>query len=81
MYEIRVRGGTRSVLETEKVYKGQYSDSKKILLLLNCEKVQMVKATGHLSPEFTPQVIVISIIASFVLILALIAFVIWRQVI
>lgn len=77
MYEIRVRGGTRSVLETDKVFKGQYSDSKKILLQPNCEKPRVVTPLRSM-PELTPQMIAISICVSFVLILALIALAIWR---
>ncbi|OXA53024.1 Tyrosine-protein phosphatase 99A [Folsomia candida] len=78
MYEIRVRGGTRSVLETDKVFKGQYSDSKRILLQQNCEKTRTVTPLRSVT-EFTPQVIAIAICASFVLILMLIALVIWRR--
>jgi len=79
MYEVRVRGGTRSVLETEKVYKGQYSDSKKILMQPNCEKVRII-TLPHSATEFTPTMIIVSIAVSIALVVLLLVYIVWRYV-
>ncbi|ODN00699.1 Tyrosine-protein phosphatase 99A [Orchesella cincta] len=78
MYEVRVRGGTRSVLETEKVYKGQFSDARKILMKPNCEKVQ-IRTSPRTAHEFTPTMVAVTVCASFALLLLLIAVVVWRR--
>lgn len=77
MYEVRVRGGTRSVLETDKVFKGQFSDSRKILMKPNCEKVQ-IRTSPRTAHEFTPTMVAVTVCASFALLLLLIAVVVWR---
>jgi receptor-type tyrosine-protein phosphatase gamma len=79
MYEVRVRGGTRSVLEPEKVYKGQYSDSRKILMQPNCEKVRMI-TLPHSATEFTPTLIGFSIVSIALIVLVVLAYVVWRFV-
>lgn len=77
LYEIRVRGGTRSVLETEKVYKGQFSDSRKIMMKPNCEKVQ-IRNAPRVANEFTPTMMAVVAVASFALLLVVIAILVWR---
>lgn len=77
MYEVRVRGGTRSVLETEKVYKGQFSDSRKILMKPNCEKVQ-IRTSPRTAHEFTPAMVAATVCVSFGLLIILIAVLVWR---
>lgn len=78
MYEVRVRGGTRSVLELEKVYKGEYSDPRKIVLKPNCEKVQIHLNAQRTAHEFTPTMIAAAVCASFAVLLILVAVLVWR---
>jgi len=77
VYEVRVRGGTRSVLEPGKVYKGQFSDSRKIQMEPNCEKTRVYNLP-QAANEFTPTMVFISIGASISLLLLLVVLLVWR---
>lgn len=78
LYEIRVRGGTRSVLDMGKVYKGQYSESKKILMEPDCEKIRVFNLP-RTSDEFISNLVLITVGASFALLLILLTLLTWRR--
>ncbi len=40
MHELKVRGATRSVYNESLVYEGDFSESQRILLKLNCDQVR-----------------------------------------
>lgn len=40
MHEVKVRGATRSIYDAGLVYKGDFSDTQRLLLRLDCDQVQ-----------------------------------------
>ncbi len=42
MHELKVRGATRSIYNESVVYRGDFSESQRILLKLNCEQVSQL---------------------------------------
>ena len=42
MHELKVRGATRSIYNETVVYRGDFSESQRILLKLNCDQVSQL---------------------------------------
>ncbi|KAF8785289.1 Tyrosine-protein phosphatase 99A like protein [Argiope bruennichi] len=72
MYEVKIQGASRSVVEHSKLYKGPYSELKKIFLQ---------SLTSSALEEVTIGVGIIAgiISVSLVLLVAILAFVLWRK--
>ncbi|XP_035225957.1 tyrosine-protein phosphatase 99A-like isoform X2 [Stegodyphus dumicola] len=72
MYEVKVRGASRSVVEHSKLYKGPYSELKQIFLqsLSNAALEESTISVGIISGI---------ICVSFVLLLGILAFILWRK--
>ena len=46
MYEVKIRGATRSLLVPSKIFPGQFSESRKIYVAADCDRVSWSPATG-----------------------------------
>jgi hypothetical protein len=81
---VRVRGATRSIYDSSKVYKGSLSEPQKILLRLNCDQVQaftVVRGNGdEFALDLSAGMIAGVACVAFSLILALLALAMWRYV-
>ena len=77
---VRVRGATRSIYDSSKVYKGSMSEPQKILLRLNCDQVQAstVVRTEDIGLELSAGMIAGGACVAFALILAVLAIALWR---
>ena len=40
MHEVKIRGATRSIYDSNQIYHGVFSEAQKIFLRLNCDQVQ-----------------------------------------
>ena len=82
MYEVKIRGATRSMRSPSKIYPGQFSESRKILVALDCVKVSSpldASESFNHEIELSAGMIAALVCASFALILVLLAFVLWRK--
>jgi receptor-type tyrosine-protein phosphatase gamma len=75
MYEIRVRGVSHSIISGEDVL-GQMSEPRKVHVQPNCEKIQNFKQSS--AKELSAGMIAGVVCASFALLLAVVAFILWR---
>ncbi|XP_015928066.1 putative receptor-type tyrosine-protein phosphatase mosPTP-1 isoform X2 [Parasteatoda tepidariorum] len=71
MYEVKVQGASRSVVEHSKLYKGPYSELKKIFL-------QSMTASSLEEATISAGIIAGIVCVTLVLLLAVMAFVLWR---
>ena len=86
MHEVKVRGATRSIYDSNKVYKGRFSESQKILLRLNCDQIQAFTIVrGHedggrgiLALDLSAGMIAGVVCVTFSIVLALFALTLWR---
>ena len=76
MYEINVRGVSHSIFNPRKPAEGQISESRKVLVRPNCDKIQNFKQSS--TKELSAGMIAGVVCASFALLLAVIAFILWR---
>jgi receptor-type tyrosine-protein phosphatase gamma len=75
MYEIKVRGVSHSIISHEDVL-GQMSEPRKVHVQPNCDKIQNFKQSS--TKELSAGMIAGVVCASFALLLAVIAFILWR---
>lgn len=88
MHEVKVRGATRSIYDSNKVYKGRFSEPQKILLRLNCDQIQAFtivrgheeggRGRGVLAMDLSAGMIAGVVCVAFSIILALFALTLWR---
>ncbi|XP_023221800.1 tyrosine-protein phosphatase 99A-like isoform X2 [Centruroides sculpturatus] len=71
MYEVKVRGATRSIVEQNKLYKGPFSESRKVLLQSYTAPYEEVGISAGLIAGI--------VCVSFALLLAIISFILWRK--
>ncbi|KAG8195656.1 hypothetical protein JTE90_004989 [Oedothorax gibbosus] len=76
MYEVKVRGATRSVIEHSKLFKGQFSEPRKVLLQNKCP---MFNGVPYSDSSLSAGMVAGVMCASFALLLAIISFVLWRK--
>ncbi|XP_013779211.1 tyrosine-protein phosphatase 99A-like [Limulus polyphemus] len=76
MYEVKVCGVTHSIMEHQKLYKGQFSESRKILLQSKCQS----NFNSPLTESSVNAGLIAGIVcASFAFLLAIIFFILWRK--
>ncbi|XP_076362408.1 putative receptor-type tyrosine-protein phosphatase mosPTP-1 isoform X1 [Tachypleus tridentatus] len=76
MYEVKICGVTRSIIEQQKLYQGQFSESRKVLLQSNCQS----SVSSLLTESSVNAGLIAGIVcASFAFILAIIFFILWRK--
>ena len=79
---VRVRGATRSIYDSSKVYKGTFSEPQRIRLRLNCDQVQaftIVRGNGgDFALDLSAGMIAGVACVAFALVLALLALAMWR---
>lgn len=80
-HELKVQGATRSIYNESVVYKGDVSDSQKILLRLNCDQIlaSTVVRTEDIGLELSAGMIAGGACVAFALILAVLAVGLWRK--
>ncbi|XP_054721502.1 tyrosine-protein phosphatase 99A-like [Uloborus diversus] len=71
MYEVKIQGATRSVVEHSKLYKGPYSESKKIFL-------QSFSSSSLEEATIGVGIIAGIVCVSFILLFAIFSFLVWR---
>lgn len=76
MYEIMVRGATRSIIDHSKIIQGEDTPSRRVLVARNCDKVP--PSMRRSSKEFSAGVIAGMVCACFAVMLAITSFVLWR---
>ncbi|GFU26415.1 tyrosine-protein phosphatase 99A [Nephila pilipes] len=76
MYEVKVRGATRSVIEHSKLFKGQFSEPRKVLLQNKCP---MFNGVPYSDSSLSAGMIAGVMCASFALLLAIVSFILWRK--
>jgi hypothetical protein len=76
MYEIKVRGAVHSELNRSEILQGDESDSRKILIQQNCDKLHLYQSQKP--SELSAGVIAGCACAAFAMLLAIIAFILWR---
>ena len=83
MHELKVRGGTKSIYNDSLVYKGDFSESQRILLKLNCDQVHAstVVRTEEIGLELSAGMFAGGACVAFAIVLAILAFVLWRWVV
>ncbi|XP_054161930.1 tyrosine-protein phosphatase 99A-like isoform X2 [Oppia nitens] len=72
LYEVKVQGATRSITEHTKLYRGEFSEPRKVIL-------QSFVSAPYVEPTLPASMIAGVICASFALILAILSFVLWRK--
>ncbi|KAL1481209.1 hypothetical protein MTO96_034604, partial [Rhipicephalus appendiculatus] len=72
LYEVKVQGATRSIIDQTTVFKGQFSDSRKVLL-------QTFNDGAYSDPSLSAAVVAGVVCVSFALFLAIISFVLWKK--
>ena len=80
-HELKVQGATRSIYNQSLVYRGDFSESQKILLRLNCDEVHAstVVRTEDIGLELSAGMIAGGACVGFALILAVLAVALWRK--
>lgn len=76
MYEIMVRGATRSIIDHTKIIQGADTPSRRVMVARNCDKVP--PSMRRSSKEFSAGVIAGMVCACFAVMLAITSFVLWR---
>ncbi|XP_054722094.1 tyrosine-protein phosphatase 99A-like, partial [Uloborus diversus] len=76
MYEVKVRGATRSVIEHSKLFKGQFSEPRKVLLQNKCP---MFYGVPYSDTSLSAGMVAGVMCASFALLLAIVSFILWRK--
>ncbi|KAG0423774.1 hypothetical protein HPB47_000466 [Ixodes persulcatus] len=71
LYEVKVQGATRSIIDQTTVFKGQFSDSRKVLL--------QTFDGAYADPSLSAAVVAGVVCVSFALLLAIISFVLWKK--
>lgn len=82
MYEVKIRGATRSLFSPTKIYPGQFSEFRKILVAPDCDRIAAPIGEGinyNQEIELSAGMVAALVCASFALILVLLAFVLWRK--
>ncbi|XP_071438889.1 putative receptor-type tyrosine-protein phosphatase mosPTP-1 isoform X2 [Hetaerina americana] len=76
-YEIKVRGATVSIFDPVKIVLGKESEAKRVYVTKDCDKIQYfpVKKTNELSAGMIAGVVC----AAFAVVLAVIAYILWRK--
>lgn len=78
MYEVKVQGATKSLFERARVYKGLYSEPRKVQLSASCYVSALAPAT-RVAENVSAGMIAGAVCASFALLLALLALILWRK--
>ena len=80
MYEVKIRGATRSLFSPSKIYQGLVSESRKIFVAADCDRLSspFSEDFGH-EIELSAGMVAALVCASFALILVLLAFILWRK--
>ncbi|XP_076351055.1 putative receptor-type tyrosine-protein phosphatase mosPTP-1 isoform X2 [Tachypleus tridentatus] len=76
MYEIKVCGATRSIIQPNKLYKGLFSESRKVLLLGQC---QTFANSPFVESNLSAGLIAGVLCASVAFILAILSIILWRK--
>ncbi|XP_048512163.1 tyrosine-protein phosphatase 99A-like isoform X2 [Athalia rosae] len=76
MYEIMVRGATRSVIDRNVIIQGENTPPRKVLVARNCDKIP--PSMRRSSKEFSAGVIAGMVCACFAVMLAITSFLLWR---
>ncbi|XP_055315021.1 tyrosine-protein phosphatase 99A isoform X1 [Sitodiplosis mosellana] len=76
-YEVKVRAASISTINPRQVILGSYSEPQKILLQLNCEKIQPLQQKNP--NDYNLAMMVGALFSCFGIILILLAFVLWRK--
>ncbi|KAI2797964.1 Protein tyrosine phosphatase, partial [Blomia tropicalis] len=76
LYEVKVQGATRSMKESSKLYRGDYSESRKVILQSKCISFSSSSTSDFL---LSASLFAGIICAAFALVLALASFVLWRK--
>ncbi len=85
MYEVKIRGATRSLFSPAKIYPGLFSESRKIIVDHDCDRLSSPLGAGDDSYSIGPEIelsagmVAALVCACFALILVLLAFVLWRK--
>ena len=51
-YQVRLRGATRSIYDSNRIYLGEFSDIQRLTLRPNCDQVQSMKPNNEISNTF-----------------------------
>lgn len=78
MYEVKVRGASRSIYDSNKVIQGQASVSRKVQVQPNCDRAPTFMQTS--SEELSAGMIAGLVCVICSLVLTVIGFVLWRYV-
>lgn len=78
MYEVKIRGASKSAVDPEKVLRGDYSESRKVLVESNCNTM-MPHPNAHGHDEFGAGMVVGLVTVFVALCLATAACVIWKK--
>ena len=81
MHELKVRGATRSIYNDSIVYKGDFSESQRILLKLNCDQIKastIVRTSDEFNLELSVGMVAGGACVVFAVILAVLALALWR---
>lgn len=84
MYEVKIRGATRSLFSPSKIYPGLFSESRKIFVALDCDRLSLshVQSGSEIFSqdiELSAGVVAAMVCASFAILLLVLAFVLWRK--
>lgn len=84
MYEVKIRGATRSLFSPSKIYPGLFSESRKIFVAQDCDRLSLshVQSVGEIfghEVELSAGVIAAMVCTSFAAILLLLSIVLWRK--
>uniref|UniRef100_A0A1A9UVI2 Uncharacterized protein n=1 Tax=Glossina austeni TaxID=7395 RepID=A0A1A9UVI2_GLOAU len=77
LYEVKVAAGTTSIINPKKIILGKFSESRKIGLQPNCEKIQPLLRQSH--NDYNLAVLVGIIFSCFGIVLIVMAFFLWRS--
>uniref|UniRef100_A0A1A9ZZ83 Fibronectin type-III domain-containing protein n=1 Tax=Glossina pallidipes TaxID=7398 RepID=A0A1A9ZZ83_GLOPL len=75
LYEVKVAAGTTSIINPKKIILGKFSESRKIGLQPNCEKIQPLLRQSH--NDYNLAVLVGIIFSCFGIVLIVMAFFLW----
>lgn len=76
VYEVTIRGATRSMIYRDLKIQGTSTDTKKVLVARDCDKIAPLMPRS--SKEFSAGVIAGIVCACFAIMFAIISFVLWR---
>uniref|UniRef100_T1JAT5 Uncharacterized protein n=1 Tax=Strigamia maritima TaxID=126957 RepID=T1JAT5_STRMM len=80
-YEVKVRGGTRSLIDQAKVYRGPFSDTRHIFCKVNITRTTVPgrQSSTGVDDGLGPGIIAGIVCASLALLIAVLIFLIWRK--